>query len=335
LAQQFWSVGAIQANRARDSLLSQNATRLQHLKSTNQNTTSSFVIAKTPIVKKEHLLDLLASGHIEAAEQLYRESWDNVSHDLAYSRAIAEKWVAVERYESALTLLYDQRLFIPFGQETDLLKLIYEIVDNIEGKLAKNQQLHDVVNVYRLLINLHAEHTPYYLRLTFWLIEIDDFYGAEQSLAGAMNDVRYQEEVDQFSALIELGNTNVEVITVPLNKIGEHFVVPVTINNTYALELMIDTGATMSVLKTSFVEENMEDIFFNAKPLTMNTANGKIDGQQLTVESFSLGGQYELKDVAVGAVPLPDFKYDGLLGMNILNRFEFFIDQERQLLILK
>jgi len=333
LAQQFWSVGAVQANRARDSLLAQNAARLQHLKSTNQTTTPS-IVATSLVVKKEQLLDLLASGRIEAAEQLYRESWDNVSHDLSYGRAITEKWLSVGHYESALTLLYDQRLFIPYNQEADLLQLIYETVDKIEGKLAKKQQLKAVVNLYRLLINLHAEHTPYYLRLTYWLIELDDFYSAEQSLAGAMNDVRYQEEVDQFSTLIEQGSTNDAVMTVPLNKVGEHFVVPVTINNTYTLELMIDTGATMSVLKTSFVEANMSDAFFNAESLTMNTANGTIDGQQLTIESFSLG-QYELKNVEVGAVPLPDFKYDGLLGMNILNRFEFFIDQEQQLLILK
>lgn len=333
LAQQFWSVETDQTDRVSDRLLSQNADRLQRLKSTKQNT-SAALIAKPSLVKKEQLLDLLARGRIEAAEQMYRESWDKVSHDLSYSRAIAEQWVSVGHYDSALALLYDQRLFIPFGQEADLLQLIYEIVENIEGELAKKQQFHELVNVYRLLINLHAEHRPYYLRLTYWLIELGDFYSAEQSLAGAMNDLRYQEELDQLSALIELGSSHDEVMTIPLNKVGEHFVVPVTINNAYTLELMIDTGATMSVLKTSFVEENMADVFFNSKPLTMTTANGTIDGQQLTIESFALG-QYELKEIVVGAVPLPEFKYDGLLGMNILNRFEFFIDQEQGLLILK
>jgi len=333
LAQQFWSVGAVQANRARDSLLSQNAVRLQHLKSTNNHVIPS-IVAKAPDNKQDELLDLLSSGQIELAEQLYRESWDNFSHDLSFSRAIAEKWLAAGHYESALTFLYDQRLFVPFSQEADLLQLIYEIVAIVENKLEQKQQLYAVISLYRLLLNLHADHIPYYLSLTYWLIESGDFYSAEQSLAGAMNDARYQEEVDQLIALIEQGASDTSVITVPINKIGEHFVVPVIINNAHTMELMIDTGATMSVLKTSFVEENMEDIFFNAKPISMNTANGTIDGKQLSIESFLLG-QYELKDVEVGAVPLPDFKYDGLLGMNILNRFEFFIDQEQQLLILK
>jgi len=333
LAQQFWSVGAVQANRARDSLLSQNSARLQHLKSTNQHVIPSLV-AKAPADKKDELLDILSNGEIETAELLFRDSWDNISHNLSFSRAIAEKWLAVGHYESALTLLYDQRLFIPFSQEADLLQLIYEMVEVAEHKLVEKQQHYEVIGLYRLLLNLHAEHIPYYLRLTYWLIESGDFYSAEQSLAGAMNDARYQEEVDEFTRLIELGDSGEVVISVPITKIGEHFVVPVTINNTYTMELMIDTGATMSVLKTSFVEDNMEDIFLNAGSLTMSTANGTVEGKQLMIESFVLG-QHELKNVAVGAVPLPDFKYDGLLGMNVLNRFEFFIDQEQQLLILK
>jgi predicted aspartyl protease len=90
----------------------------------------------------------------------------------------------------------------------------------------------------------------------------------------------------------------------------------------------------MSVLKTSFVDTNMEEDFLNADSLMMNTANGSVEGKRLMIESFELG-QHDLSGVEVGVVPLTDFKYDGLLGMNILNRFEFFIDQEQQLLILK
>ena len=333
LAQQFWSVGAVQANRARDSLLSQNLARLDDLKERSQYVIPSLVSNKSAGNKKS-VLDLLAEGDIEAAELLYRDSWNATSHDLSLSRAIASSWLALGHYEIALSLLYDQRLFIPFSQEADLLQIIYSVVETAETELVDRQQISEVIGLYYLLISFHAEHTPYYLRLTHWLIETGDFYSAEQSLAGAMNDARYQQDVEEFAMLIEQEGSGEEVIAVPINKIGEHFVVPITINNTYTLELMIDTGATMSVLKTSFVEENMFDLFFDADTLTMNTANGSVDGKRLTVSSFMLG-QHELKDVDIGVVGLPDFKYDGLLGMNVLNRFEFFIDQEQQLLILK
>ena len=333
LAQQFWSVGTVQANRARDSLLSHNATRLQNLKRTIKKTEPSVVV-NVPTNKTDEIYQLLAHGQIELAEQLFRDSWDSYSHDLSLSRSISESWLAAGHYESALNFLYDQRLFIPFSQETELLQLIYGTVEAAENQLIQKQQLYAVVGLYRLLLNLHADHTPYYLSLTYWLIELGDFYSAEQSLAGARNDAKYQEEVDQFSTLIEAGDSEVSVVTVPMHKMGEHFVVSVMINNAYTLDLMIDTGATMSVLKTSFVEENMGDDFYNAEPLLMSTANGKVEGQQLQVDSFLLGG-HELRDITVGAVPLPDFKYDGLLGMNILNRFEFYIDQEQQVLILK
>jgi clan AA aspartic protease (TIGR02281 family) len=334
LAQQFWSVGGVQTNRARDSLLAQNAARLEHLKSMSQKV-APLLVAKAPLKSQKYaLIDLLAKGQIELAEELFRESWGYLSHDLSISRAIAEAWISVGHHESALTLLYDQRLFIPYSQEADLLELIYELVEKIETNLEQKQQLYAVIGLYRQLLNLHAEHIPYYLSLTYWLIESGDFYSAEQSLAGAMNDARYQEEVNQFIALIEQGDSAASVVTVPIHKIGEHFVVSVIINNTYTMDLMIDTGASMSVLKTSFVAENMEAVFYNAESLVMSTANGTVDGKKLIIESFMLG-QHELKDVEVGALPLKGFKYDGLLGMNILSRFEFFIDQEQQLLILK
>lgn len=334
LAQQFWSIGSIQANRARDSLLSQNTARMQHLKNIRQRDVS-VAAEKTPLhAKQTTMLDLLAEGQIELAEQLFRESWDYLSHDLTVSRMIAEKWLSVGHYEASLNLLYDQRLFIPYSQEAELLELIYEFVEKIEQDLEQKQQLYAVIGLYRYLLNLHADHTPYYLSLTYWLIESGDFYSAEQSLAGAMNDVRYQEEVEQFIALIEQGDSDDNVLTVPINKVGEHFVVPVAIDGSYTMELMIDTGASMSVLKTSFVEENMADAFFNADALIMNTANGKVEGKRLMVETFTLG-RHALKEVEIGVVPLPDFKFDGLLGMNVLNRFDFFIDQEQRLLILK
>ena len=45
------------------------------------------------------------------------------------------------------------------------------------------------------MIGLHADYSPYYLRLTHWLIKSGDIYMAEQSLAGALNDIQYQESI--------------------------------------------------------------------------------------------------------------------------------------------
>jgi len=333
LAQQFWNIGSVHSSRSRDSLMSQNVARLQELK-VNREYKATPEMQESEIDESDLLLDLILNNKIDAAEQLFRDSWGDFSQDLSLSRAIAEKRLDSGNYHAAFALLYDQRLFVPFEQEDELLQLIYTSVENTETKLAEKNHLKALVDLYNLLISLHAEHAPYYLRLTYWLLESGDYYGAEQSLAGAMNDIKYEDDVELLAARIEKGDTSSGVVAVPINKIGEHFVVKVLIDNNYTVELMIDTGATMSVLKTSLVESNDAEALFNSDSLTMNTANGKVSGKRVMVESFVLG-QYELKGVEVGVVPLPDFRFDGLLGMNVLSRYDFFIDQERQLLVLK
>jgi len=333
LAQQFWSVGQEQSNRARDSLLSQNEARIQRLKSEVRYSLRPEV-NEVQASETDQLVDLLANNQLDEAAQLYRERWGDFSQDLAISRILTKKWIDVGNYDAALTLLYDQRLFVSFEQETELLQLIYESVVSIEMNLSQPPQLKRLVSLYNLLISLHADHPPYYLRLTHWLIESGDFYAAELSLLGAMNDIQYQDDVATLLARIESNEAGFDVIAVPISKVGEHFVVEVLVDEVFTLSLMIDTGATMSVFKTSLVESNLAEALIDAEPLTMNTANGKVAGKRLKLESFAFG-QHVLNNVEVGVVALPGFKFDGLLGMNVLNRFDFFIDQERQVLVLK
>jgi len=345
VAQQFQVVSTKhQAHQGDDSLMSRNEVRLTKLK---QLRTDSAVVALNRAATEgqsveirrdalDQLLDYISSGRVELALQQYREHLSEYAQDLSLSRAIAEKWFNSGDYEATLILLYEQRMFISFEHEDALLQLIFATVDKIELALTEQSNLASLVSLYRLLISLHGDYTPYYLRLTHWLIESGEFYAAEESLLGAVNDFTYQRQVEVLKARIEGSDVLKEAgeVSVPLSKVGEHYVAEVLLNDVYPVKLMIDTGASVSVLKSDLINEAMPEMIADARPLQMNTANGSVTGRKILIQSFQLGS-IQLTHVDMGVVPLPNFKFDGLLGMNVLSRFEFFIDQEQQLLLLR
>lgn len=333
-----------QSDSRNDSLMSRNEARLTRLKLMNRNI-STAQLTDEPVTERDvdikadeldQLLDNVSAGRVELAIQQYRENLNDYAQNLSLSRIVAEKWLAAGDYEALLGLLYEQRLFIGFEHEQALLELIFATVNQIEVLLAEQNDSAALVSLYRFLISLHGDHTPYYLSLTYWLIESGDLYAAEESLAGAVNDIAYQEQVEILKARIDGRDLPLKegVSGIPLRKIGEHYVIEILLDEQYPVKLMIDTGASLSTLKSELVDQFASYALADAGALQMNTANGSVSGQKIRIRSFRLG-TIQLNDVDMGVVPLPDFDFDGLLGMNVLSQFKFFIDQEKHLLVLR
>ena len=342
IGQQFWGVTSDRkALWSDENLMTRNELRLEQLRQQSRDepdfSTAVELVGRNQV---DQLLDLVVAGQIDVAAEKYREQLSDYAQDLSLSRTIAAQSIESGDYETALTLLYEQRLFISFELEEELLKLIYSTVETIDKKLAANKQTTALISLYRLLVSLHGDYTPYYLRLTHWLIVAGEFDAAEQSLAGAVNDIGYQKEVAQLQDRISKrsakqdANQGLGEVAVPLTKMGEHFVVEVFIEGRYPARLMIDTGASLSVISADWPGLSKLQAAVSPEPLQMNTANGLVVGQQMRVHAFTLGDQ-QLSDVELGVVALPGFDVDGLLGMNVLSRFEFFIDQEQQQLLLR
>jgi len=65
-----------------------------------------------------------------------------------------------------------------------------------------------------------------------------------------------------------------------------------------------------------------------------NTANGPVRASIYTLDSLSVG-DWQVNNLEIGVLDLgsrPDM--NGLLGMNFLSHFQFFIDQDKALLRL-
>jgi clan AA aspartic protease (TIGR02281 family) len=126
-----------------------------------------------------------------------------------------------------------------------------------------------------------------------------------------------------------------EAITVPLTKIGGSMVVQVTLNHLVDAHLIVDTGATMTVLSYDIGIElgllSGSDVSLN----TVNTAGGSVQVSMNNLDSVQVGSA-EASNVAVAIHDLPDgiSGVSGLLGMSFLRNFEVTLDADQGFLRL-
>jgi len=124
-------------------------------------------------------------------------------------------------------------------------------------------------------------------------------------------------------------------ITVPVTKIGGSLVVQVLLNGSVDAHLIVDTGATMTVLSYDLGIElgllSGSDVSLN----TVNTAGGSVQVSMTHVETMQVGSA-KASHVAVAIHDLPDgiSGVSGLLGMSFLRNFEITLDADRGLLRL-
>ncbi len=127
----------------------------------------------------------------------------------------------------------------------------------------------------------------------------------------------------------------IEPITVPVTKIGGSLVVQVLLNGSVDAHLIVDTGATMTVLSYDLGIElgllSGSDVSLN----TVNTAGGSVQVSMTHVETLQVGSA-KASHVAVAIHDLPDgiSGVSGLLGMSFLRNFEITLDADRGFLRL-
>jgi len=129
----------------------------------------------------------------------------------------------------------------------------------------------------------------------------------------------------------------------PLDRQGNSLIVAVRLNGVAAARLIVDTGAELTLLTPEAVTRAGMDVSNPVREIKLSTVSGVVPApvieMPVTLEAMSSangqaafeGGRYQ---VVVYASPLRAGT-DGLLGMDVLQGYRFFIDQEQQLLLLQ
>jgi len=124
------------------------------------------------------------------------------------------------------------------------------------------------------------------------------------------------------------------VVPVPIEKAGDNFLVDALINNQEPVKLIIDTGASLTVLSSKIIRDlglNLGDLLYYTE---FSTANGIVKAPVFELDSISVRNHI-VKGLKVGVLPgLSQPSISGLLGMNFLSQFTFFLDQKNSTLEL-
>ena len=125
------------------------------------------------------------------------------------------------------------------------------------------------------------------------------------------------------------------MITVPLQRIGSLLVVTLTINRTREARLIVDTGASHTILSHRIAQDL--DLYADASttPVTMHTVGGSVRGDVVRVDSIRVA-HAEVRGTTAAIYDLPDAPagVDGLLGLSFLRQFRVTVDTAYDQLVL-
>jgi clan AA aspartic protease (TIGR02281 family) len=167
--------------------------------------------------------------------------------------------------------------------------------------------------------------------------QLGEFDYARNAIKPLLNQPNYKIKARALLADINAALRNPE--SIPLSRQGDHFIVRALMNDTFNVSLMLDTGASISLLsKSAFDALSQYSEVVYIKDLNLNTAGGQVTASLYQVDEFSIQG-YVVNDFIFAVSPSyvngGRENNDGLLGMNFLSAFDFHIDQTNSLLILK
>ena len=179
------------------------------------------------------------------------------------------------------------------------------------------------------------EFEPSYIQWTYAvaLYEQGEFETSLNELEPLLDQPNYKLKANELFDKIELALREPSLI--PLQRQGEHYIAQGLINDEYTVSLMLDTGASISLLSQSVFDEISPFTEFEyVKDIRLNTAGGEVISSIYKVAKFELQG-YKVKNILFAVSPYISEGYDGLLGMNFLSSFDFHIDQNNNLLKLE
>ncbi|MDY6919283.1 MAG: retropepsin-like aspartic protease [Pseudomonadota bacterium] len=251
-----------------------------------------------------------------------------------------EALLGEQRYRAALEALFQyHELTLSAGRRQQLMaKMETLITQQVDQRGGGNLSQDDaLMNLLQLALEKQPDYAPFSLLLA-----------RVYELSGQWEQALYQLELLPFSpthqAQVEAEKTRLAAQIrrrqqlaqgVGLRRTMGQFIVPVVFDDTVTLELMIDTGASITALKPEAIAllRRHTRLFTSPGQVRVNTANGEVLSPLYQVARMRVG-DWELQAVDLLQVNLTAPEVDGLLGMNFLGQYAFSIDQQQSLLFL-
>lgn len=125
-------------------------------------------------------------------------------------------------------------------------------------------------------------------------------------------------------------------VTLPIQQVGHLFVTTVRLNDEQNAQLIIDTGASHTIISHKLSTELGLYSDSTLGTVTMNTVGGTVRASLMRMKSIRLG-EVEVKNSVVVIHDLPDSPpgIEGLLGLSTLQQFQVILDPANKSLSLR
>lgn len=185
------------------------------------------------------------------------------------------------------------------------------------------------------LIKLTPDNGELHLQLAKMNLKKDNNEQAQYHALMAANQPETRARAEGILAKLDGDSPDADTpeITVPLIRFGSQFLVPVKIEGE-SVKLLLDTGASLSGLTANFINRHYSMVK-SPKPIQLNTASGSVESYLFVVDTFTIDNITFNKHM-LARLPMDNMDhFDGLLGVDILGRFDFVIDQNKAVLRLR
>lgn len=287
----------------------------------------------------------IQAGDYEMATRSLQRFLLAAYRDVDASLLLADAYYRQQDYLGAIEQLYEARAYA-FRPEmlTRITRRIRQVVDKQAGQFSNNQNSASLLQLFQKLTQLEPDYAPYFIELAIVQLALADSDGAQRSLALVVNDPDVGEQARLMLASLQQAGTTLpgsspaaaltEVDGVPLVRSGQHFLVDAYPADAGSLRLLIDTGASMTIISSAALQQRGLRYRETGRSQLFSTANGRVHAPVYLLESLSVGDWY-VRQLEVGVLDLDGHAgMDGLLGMNFLSQFRFFIDQNASMLRL-
>ena len=314
---------------------------IEHYESLQTSSNSRAVqFARARILS--HVESLISSQNFVDAVKLLQGFLAASYRDSDASLLLAEAYFEQKDYLTAIEQLYETRGIAFRPQMLTLInQRIRQVVHELSQQYQKNNDNIGLLNLYQNLSQKEPDYAKWFIDLANTQLTLGDLDSAQYSLTlvKADPDVGFQAQemltkLEQ-SALLHVSDNSITQATgiedIPLTRKGHNFLVEADAGNAYRLQLLIDTGASMTIVTPDVMQLPGLRYHDTGRSRVFNTANGAVRAPIYFLESLTVGNVV-LEQLEVGVLELKGI--DGLLGMNFLKHFRFFIDQHALVLRL-
>jgi len=288
---------------------------------------------------------LIAESRFSLAEQLLQRFLVAAYRDVESRILLAEVYFGERDIRAAIDQLYEVR---GYAYRPAMLQRISNrirsMVTELASSLRHNNDQNALLALYQHLTQLEPDYAPWFIGLAASQLALNDKEAARRSLLLISEDAdvgaQAQSMLSEITiALVEMHNAEPQapitgVVGIPLHRSGNHFIVDARSADGRSMRLLIDTGASLTILSPDVLEQRGIGYQNTGRYGVFNTANGQVRAPIYKLDSLSVG-DWQVNQLEVGVLDLSGgSNIDGLLGMNFLRHFQFFIDQNEALLRL-